>query len=215
MNIDELNEKGWFLTHISDDSNLHNRLSEYANELGEPIKGRKSVDIVQKLVPISKDKAHPYSLSSKHATGVFPLHVDTAHWITPCRYLIFGCLNEGESLRPTILLDFNSLELTMEEKDYLYNSPFIIKNGRNSFYGSILANHREFIRYDSGCMTPANGGTCKMEDLLSSKKVQESLTKIIWESGMILIIDNWRIMHGRGTPMKSGMDRELYRILVS
>ncbi len=215
MNIDDLNEKGWFQTRISNDVNLHDVLTEYANELGDPIKGRKSADIVQKLVPISKEGAHPCSLSSRYATGAFPLHVDTAHWVTPCRYLVFGCMDEGESVRPTILLDFNSLQLTKEETDYLYNSPFIIKNGRNSFYGNILAKNREFMRYDSGCMTPANSSAHKIEDLLSSKRVRESLTEIHWEKGMVLVIDNWRIMHGRGNPMKNGVERELYRVLVS
>ena len=156
MNLDDLNDKGWCQSRITSNENLYDVLSEYAHELGVPIKGRKSADIVQRLVPISKDKAHPSSLSSKHSTGAFPLHVDTAHWTTPCRYLVFGCSCEGESIRPTILLDFNSLQLTIEEKDYLYNSPFIIKNGQNSFYGSILAKSREFIRYDSGCMNPVN-----------------------------------------------------------
>jgi len=215
MNIDDLNDKGWCQARISSNENLHDVLSEYAHKLGTPIKARKSTDIVQRLVPISRDRAHPSSLSSKHSTGAFPLHVDTAHWTIPCRYLVFGCLFEGESIRPTILLDFNSLLLTIEEKDYLYNSPFIIKNGRSSFYGSILTKNRAFIRYDSGCMTPVSKTQCKMKCLLSSKRVTESLTEITWEKGMILVVDNWRIMHGRGASIKNGLDRELYRVLVS
>ena len=215
MSIDDLNKKGWFQTRIANEVNFLDALLEYANGLGSPIKGRKSQGIIQKLVPISSCNAHPNSLSSKYATGVFPLHVDTAHRAIPCRYLVFGCMNEGESARPTMLLDFNSLQLTKEENDYLYNSPFVIKNGRHSFYGNILSKERKFIRYDSGCMVPANGSECKMKNLLSSKRVQESLTEIHWEKGMILVVDNWRIMHGRGNPMNNGVDRELYRVLVS
>lgn len=215
MSIDDLDKKGWFQTRIPKGENVFDALLEYANELGSPVKGRKSLDIIQKLVPISSSKGHPCSLSSKYATGAFPLHVDTAHWATPCRYLVFGCMTEGESVRPTILLDFNSLQLTKEENDYLYNTPFIIKNGRNSFYGNILSKERKFIRYDSGCMVPANNSECKMKDLLSSKKVLESLSEVHWEKGMILVVDNWRVMHGRGNPMNNGMDRELYRVLVS
>ncbi|GGB55527.1 hypothetical protein GCM10011502_30460 [Oceanisphaera marina] len=154
MSIDDLDKKGWFQIRIANGVNFLDALLEYANGLGSPVKARKSQDIIQKLVPISSCKAHPRSLSSKYATGAFPLHVDTAHWATPCRYLVFGCMDEGESVRPTILLDFNSLQLTKEESDYLYNSPFVIKNGRNSFYGNILSKERKFMRYDSGNSSP-------------------------------------------------------------
>jgi len=215
MNIKELNEKGWFQTRISNADDLFDVLIEYANELGNPIKGRKSSGIVQKLVPVSKESAYPNSLSYKYETEAFPLHVDTAHWIKPCRYLILGCMDEGASMRPTTLLDFNSLEITKEEKDELYNAPFIIRNGRSSFYGNILAKNREFIRYDSGCMISANNSSSQIADLFSSERVRKLLTEVFWEKGMVLVIDNWRILHGRGKPMKNGRDRELYRVLVS
>ena len=81
MNIKELNENGWLQTRISNDDDLFDVLIEYGKELGIPIKGRKSAGIVQKLVPISKERAYPNSLSSKYTTEAFPLHVDTAHWI--------------------------------------------------------------------------------------------------------------------------------------
>lgn len=77
MSIDDLDKKGWFQTRISNSVNFFDKLLEYASELGSPVKGRKSLDIIQKLVPISSCKAHPYSLSSKYATGAFPLHIDT------------------------------------------------------------------------------------------------------------------------------------------
>lgn len=215
MIAQELNENGWVQIQPVGVDGLIDALIKYGNELGTPVIARKSAGVVQKLVPINKEKAYPNSLSSKHATEAFPLHNDTAHWITPCRYLILGCMDEGESMRPTTLLDFSSFEITKDEMAELRSAPFIIKNGRNSFYANILEKHRGFIRYDPGCMTPANSRSSKIADLFSSKRVRNSTKEVHWEKGMILIIDNWRMLHGRGEPMAAGSDRELYRVLVS
>jgi hypothetical protein len=215
MIAQDLNEKGWVQIQPVGCDELIGALVEYGKELGTPVIARKSEGVVQKLVPLNKGNAYPNSLSSKYATEAFPLHNDTAHWITPCRYLILGCMDEGESMRPTTLLDFSSLEITKEEKGELQSSPFIIKNGRNSFYANILEKHREFVRYDPGCMIPANSRSNKIADLFSSKRAQDSTKEVQWKQGMIIIIDNWRMLHGRGKPMECGRDRELYRVLVS
>lgn len=215
MTAKDLNEKGWVQIQPVGADNLIETLIKYSKELGTPVIARKSAGMVQKLVPINKEKAYPNSLSSKHATEAFPLHNDTAHWITPCRYLILGCMDEGESLRPTTLLDFSSLVITKEERGELQSAPFIIKNGRNSFYANIIEKHSKFIRYDPGCMVPANSRSSKIADLFSSKRVQASTKEVQWKKGMILIIDNWRMLHGRGESMVHGRDRELYRVLVS
>lgn len=215
MIAQDLNAKGWVQIQPVGSDELIGTLIEYGKELGTPVIARKSAGVVQKLVPLSKGNAYPNSLSSKYAIEAFPLHNDTAHWITPCRYLILGCMDEGESVRPTTLLDFSSLEITMEEKGELQSSPFIIKNGRNSFYANILAKHKDFIRYDPGCMIPVNSRSNKIADLFSSKRAQDSTTEVQWKQGMIIIIDNWRMLHGRGKPMGRGKDRELYRVLVS
>jgi hypothetical protein len=215
MNFAELEINGWCETSATDIGELSDQIIDMGKELGNPVEHRKSIGIVQKLVPIAAEDSFPNSLSSKYSRNEFPLHVDTAHWVTPCRYLILGCLSEGESNRKTVLLDYTEIDITNSEKHLLFNSPFKISNGRNSFYGQVLSKKRNFIRYDPGCMTPATNQGKGISYLFSEERIKGALKKITWETGKIVIIDNWRILHGRGASMNDGHDRVLYRVLVA
>lgn len=215
MDMDELNKYGWWKTKVEDLDRLQDLMVGFGERLGNPIASRKSKGVVHPLVPLTKKEAFPNSLSSKFETGRFPLHVDTAYWTTPCRYLILGCVKAGESQRPTNLLDFSTLDFSDAEKELLFNSPFLIQNGRRSFYGSVLSRDRSFVRYDPGCMVPANMNSQKIDHILSSERLENVSHELFWETGMVLVIDNWRVLHGRGVQQKDGRDRELYRVLVS
>ena len=209
-----LQEFGWDLLKIQDLINLDKHLLEIASNLGKPIRHRNSNELIQKLTPISTCQAHSNSLSALYSLGSFPIHVDTAHWPTPCRYVILGCSNEGRGSRRTTLLDFSSISISKYEKEFLLNTPFKIINGRNSFYSSILSDQRNFIRFDRGCMKPITDKDNEAFEILSESRWQSKIIEIEWQAGNILILDNWRVLHGRGCAFKNDFDRCLHRILV-
>ena len=215
MNFSELRNNGWCETRANDIRQINEELIEIGRELGNPIAHRTSVGLVQKLAPISSVKAYPNSLSSQYSSNCFPLHVDTAHWVIPCRYMILGCLSEGESKRKTILMDFREIDITKSERELLFNAPFKIANGRNSFYGHVLSRKRNYIRYDPGCMSPATAYGKRISDIFSQERTKNKLKSIMWSTGKIIVVDNWRVLHGRGEPVSDGLDRVLYRILVA
>lgn len=214
MNLTTLRNDGWCETNVVNLMSLGDELVEIGTELGKPVALRNSTGLVQKLVPTVSDKAHPNSLSSQHALKSFPLHVDTAHWPTPCRYVVLGCLSEEESNRRTVLMDFLEMDISKLERDILFNAPFKITNGRNSFYGTVLSRQRNYVRYDPGCMTPATKYGHGVFDIFSEECTKSMLRHITWARGKIVIIDNWRMLHGRGEAIKEGSDRILYRVLV-
>lgn len=215
VKFDSLKKRGWYETSVSDNKELIGQLISLGKELGNLVRNRRSADIVQKLVPVDSVNSHPNSLSSIYSCGEFPLHVDTAHWLVPCRYMILGCYNKGKSERKTTLLDYRDLDISDSERILMLNAPFKIASGRVSFYGQVLSKTRNFIRFDPGCMTPATKQGEELLEIFSERRVNPSLREITWEENKIVIIDNWRMLHGRGRPMNKGSDRVLYRVLVA
>lgn len=208
-----LEEFGWWHTEYTG-LDLDSKLISLARTLGKPIGGRRKSNIVEILKPTISELAKPKSLSRLYSLSGFPLHCDTSHWTKPCRYLIVGCENPGTCNRRTILLDFKNLVFNTKEKELLINSVFLIKNGRSSFYGSILQYSDNFIRFDIGCMEPTDSNSHSAFKLIKEKILQGNKIEIVWKKNKVIVIDNWRLIHGRSIPTNSCSTRELRRVYV-
>lgn len=214
--LEELTKSGWarLTTDGSFSETLEFRLREIAEMLGEPVGGRDRKVLVETLKPVHSAGGKPRSLSRLHSTGEFPLHADTAHWPTPCHYIILGCVNPGDSGRATILLNASVLPFTDDEVSLLKTEPFRVSNGRKSFFATIRSNRSEFFRIDPGCMQPTSPRGYEALALLSQEHWADSTLRFVWSKGDILVIDNWRTIHGRESASSSDSNRELLRILV-
>jgi hypothetical protein len=213
MQNDLLDSVGWSEAEATGIGSFPDELLGVANQLGRPVALRSSIGPVQKLVP-TENPSFKNSLTSKYKLGEFPLHTDTAHWPIPCRYIVLGCEKEGDSKRYTNLVDFSTLDLSDEERTTLLTEPFKIVNGRRSFYGTVLSEGRRFVRHDPGCMS-ATSLTGEMALSVFSKHRTAQITRPIeWVSGKIVVIDNWRVMHGRGQLSGQGSERVIWRVLV-
>jgi hypothetical protein len=170
--------------------------------------------IFDTLVPTKADSANPKSLSKVYDVGEFPLHVDTAHWLKPCRYLVFGCVNPGSNARPSFLVDTRRLPLMDVQKSLLYSEPLRVTNGRNSFYSTVMSKTRPFIRFDRACMSSVTSEGASVLEMFSQYKWPNYIETIHWKPGMVLVIDNWLILHGRARLDHSDLDRKLIRVSV-
>jgi len=215
MNEAHLEKHGWCEVKAINLTSLDDELIEIGRKLGRPVIHRRSSGFVQKLLPTDAKGGYPHSLTAKYSLGDFPLHVDTAHWPTPCRYVILGCEAEGQTNRETVLLNFAELGVSKIERDALFNAPFKIRNGRNSFYSTILSKNRSFIRYDPGCMTPATEHGFVAANIFAQIRTHQLKTHLTWIRGKIVVIDNWRVLHGREQAIDNGADRVLKRVLVA
>nr|VFJ93924.1 MAG: Taurine catabolism dioxygenase TauD, TfdA family [Candidatus Kentron sp. LFY] len=211
--FDLLKKNGWCEFQFTDASALNTELLSIGIQLGKPVPLRKSVGLVQDLQPISKTR-FKNSLTAKYATGEFPLHTDTAHWLTPCRYIVLGCLSEGLRKRETVLVDFKKLKISYEEKLILMSEPFRVTNGRFSFFGTILSQDRQFLRYDPGCMTPTKNRGVEAESIFSKARTEDCKISIDWFEGRVVVIDNWRVLHGREAGSGKGSERIISRVLI-
>ena len=207
---------GWcgFHTGESDCDKLSKFMTKLGNQLGQIRPTRKGAANVDVLTPVVQGKAKPSSLSKKYGHGAFPLHCDTAYWPTPCQYIVLGCLNAGDSPTATQLLDTQALHFDQVENTLIQNSIFLVRNGRNSFYSSIQSPSRRFTRFDLGCMEPQCEAGKRAIELLSFKRNLQLIISFDWQVGAVVVIDNWRMLHGREEHVPGGELRKLLRVTV-
>ncbi len=212
----ELNDKGWVLFH-SQDSDLDNYLVQISHKLGMPMGVRVKSKTIEIIKPTSAASSHPQSLSHLFGLDEFPLHCDTAHWLIPGNYIVLGCKNPGICGRKTVLLDWREVDFPEDLLVLLKYAVFLFRNGKNSFFSSILSNQNKFFRYDPGCMYPTDNKSKETLEALSEYFSKIEKVEIEWKKDSILIINNWNLLHGRSLPhhiSKDYSNRELHRIIV-
>lgn len=213
--IEELANQGWTTSHVdaSDDEAIANELVAAARSLGELVPGR-LLGVSEVIRPLDDGDAHPRSLSAVHGLGALPFHTELSHRLRPCRYVILACLDPGLGAAATTTLDWRGLGFTEAEMRHLSSAPILARSGRRSFYTNILPVNRRFLRYDRDCLEPVDK---RGETALDIVKIRLSTGKAhrhTWRRGNILLIDNWRCLHGREATI--GLEsRRLLRVLIN
>jgi alpha-ketoglutarate-dependent taurine dioxygenase len=211
-----LESRGWvsFTLPSPTQSDWREQLLTLVSGLGTPAATRSGGGLCDTLQPMEAEAAKPQSLSKVHAVGEFPLHIDTAHWLTPCRYVMLACVSPGSASRPTLLLDARLLPLNEHQSSLLHSTPLRVTNGRNSFFSSILSKARPFVRFDPGCMTATTTDGPKALAVLARHNWPDYIETVHWKTGTVLVMDNWRMLHGRGHADCPDSDRILLRISI-
>lgn len=206
---------GWYAyqSGLSGTEALAVEVASLASDLGDIVPGRDR-QRVEYIVPQEADSAHAGSLSSQFGLEALPLHTDTAHWPVPCRYLVMACAEPGPSPTPTILLDSHAVQIAASEVAACTSAVFLIRNGRRSFYGSIMERDRPFVRFDLGCMEAVSADCIAASDPFSLRRNAERIYRYEWTRGDVLVIDNWRVLHGRGIAGRTARGRLLMRAMV-
>jgi hypothetical protein len=215
--LHDLREQGWTL--VQSESVGAAAFAEYvyqvAVSLGVPVAAGRRGETVSVLRPKDAGQARPRSLSAIHSLGSFPLHMDTAHWVVPCRYIVLGCDDPGDGNRMTLLLDTTGLRFNHEQRQLLAGTPLRVVNGRQSFFSTITKRGRPFVRYDPGCMRAATSDGQRALAVLSDAASAEQVSEVRWRKGRVLIIDNWRVLHGRSIATAPDPNRTLLRVYVT
>src|SRR5688572_27137939 len=137
VNLSELSSAGWTSCALESHTEYQfiDDLLTLAAAVATPISVR-SGGFYEAVRPTPTNRSRKASLSRTFALDEFPFHADTAHWVVPCRYLVLGAFTPSNTC--TELVDTCDLRLSSRERDLLHSAVFRIKNGRASFFGSIL-----------------------------------------------------------------------------
>ena len=208
LNAEEVNRAGFSAFHSPPDETT----ISVAHRIGKPAH-LSGFRIVQTLMPKAAQAAPPNTYSGIYGVNEFPFHSDLAHWSIPPRFLLLRCRRPSESAH-TKLLKFDSI-LAQEPEEPLSLAHF---RQRRRLEGrmSILKLKQGLIhRWDERFLVPYNEFA---RDLFTSVARRLSLSAPVSVAlpipGACLLIDNWRMLHGRTAIDPGEMDRCLERVYL-
>lgn len=185
-----------------------------AEQLGRPTPDKRDPAIVRDLLPRPAFTSTPNTLSSRYGEGPFPFHSETAYWDLPARIVLLYCVDPGSGNRPTLLLDLLS-NIRADQRDALARDLWVVRYTRRPFLTKVLSSvgKRLLVRYDKDCMRPIQDG-CASEELMTTLCARERAQAVSWQPGLLLAIDNFRLLHGRGEADSPDPGRHLRRVLL-
>lgn len=212
---DDLQSQGWCRVAAAEwngEADVSAAVDLIAEGLGRPAGGRAGADR-ETLIPLNRAQSHARSQSKTHGLGALPVHVELSHRLVPCRYVILGCMDPGRPTCATTTVEWSSAGFTPEETKLLKTAPLLVRNGRASFYSTALPADARFLRWDAECIEPVDARGYEALEVLTRRLSSLTVEKHLLEAGEVLVIDNWRLLHGReAAPVDSG--RRLLRRLV-
>ena len=178
------------------------------------------IPVVQTLKPGREIDSSQNRYSGTFGLGEFPLHTDFAHWLHPPRYLMLRCIH-ASSTTLTKLLPTTALE-SMLPIETFRNA--LVRPRHRASDGTIcllpITVHIGGIigyRWDPLFLVPMNTYALKISNAMRRHQWDHSklITLTLSELGDTLLIDNWRILHGRGSVSNDDLYRVIERIYLS
>lgn len=185
-------------------------------KLGTPKTEVRNPELLRTLSPQPRELAKPNTLSSRFGTSAFPFHTDTAYWEMPARYILFYCLNPGAGKRPTLLADSRRWRLTVGQRENLYEEVWQTINGR-PFLCTLMETsvNGPLIRWDEYCLRSVSRNASLGREIVLDFLNRIEDMRIDWVEGAMLVIDNHRLLHARGSAVGNDIDRVLKKILIA
>jgi alpha-ketoglutarate-dependent taurine dioxygenase len=190
-------------------------LLAFAAVLGQPMPDPRDRVLVKDIKPQPKETANTNTLSSRYGMGAFPVHTEAAYLGEPPRFLMLYCVEPGAGGRTTVLIDTAALSSRLPTARR--PGTWVVKAGRRPFLCDALwrrALDKIGIRYDRECLFPCGPAALTEEQTIRDFIALSAPATIAWASGQLLVIDNHRVLHGRGGSTNDDRDRWLKRILV-
>lgn len=153
------------------------------------------------LKPTLHSKASPVSYSGIFGLNEFPLHTDMAHWKRPPRYLVLVSEKGSADVR-TPLLDSSKLIETIgyQKLTRALVQPRRPVRGRLPLMRLLQAANENIsiFRWDSVFLKPASpAGATGVAALENAIAAEVSYPLCLHDQGCGVVIDNWRMLHGR------------------
>lgn len=176
------------------------------------------LDEVQKLRPHMKTEAPPNTYGGNYGYGKFPLHTDLAHWYIPPRYLVLRCITGTVDVATHLLNSYELIAaigdmrlrrtLVQPRRPLAYNRPLLRLYDQRDQYIPLL-------RWDSLFISPATEKSINTYDaIISYLDSVKPIEIVLQHPGDTLVIDNWRIFHGRSPVPLNAKNRQIDRAYI-
>lgn len=179
----------------------------------DPVEGLAEIQV---LTPQTETASPPNTYSGNFGIGEFPLHTDLAHWAVPPRYIVLRCLSGTKSVTTSVLDSLGVVQAVGREalRMAIVQPRRPLKNGKHLLRlleQPVNANSYR-IRWDTIFLKPSNEfATATMAGVHDALCHAQPVQFILRDPGDTLMLDNWRVFHGR-SPVSSGeLQREIAR----
>lgn len=161
---------------------------------------------VSVLRPMTREAAHPHSLSAVHGLGAQPLHTDGAHLPDPPGLVLLAC--QDSSPTPTLLWHSQRPYRPGAPHQALQHGMFLVRNRQDSFFSPAVFGLVH--RFDPVCMTPYDSRAHTAAAYYAEQL--EHAERHDWSSDQILLIDNRHVLHARAAMPDADEERTLIRV---
>lgn len=174
----------------------------------EEVAMRSTESALSQLVPVTRARAHRYSISAVCGMSEQPLHTDGAHMPNPPDLVVLTSV--GTSTTPTLLMANAAVGDGVDEAhDSLRAGVFMVTNGGRSFLATAFSPNG--LRYDPLCMTPCDARARRAAAFLADRR--GLAIRFLWDRpSRMLIIDNTVTMHARAAVDVGDEGRMLERV---
>lgn len=175
---------------------------------------------VQTLRPRPSSCATPNTYSGNFGLREFPLHTDLAHWAVPPRYVALRSTAAHNSV-PTLLVD--GLLIRQALGDQALRRALVLSRrpmgGRRQLLclAEPVSDEATLrIRWDELFLRPATLQSATTCDAVQGAIQRiRAMEQVLGDPGDTLILDNWRMLHGRGPVPLQAQNRRLARCYLS
>lgn len=163
---------------------------------------QRRIPTVQTLKPHRVEESNPHKYSGVFGLGDYPLHTDLAHWSRPPRYFILRASVGSDSVLTHLLP--SAAVSALVSSDTVRRALTRPRHRRINEPHCLLPliffdNGVMGFRWDSLFLIPVNEPCREVAQAMLRKTWDEShlQTLKLTDPGDTLIVDNWRILHGR------------------
>lgn len=172
----------------------------------------------QVLKPLRCEESTPNTYSGNYGRNEFPLHTDLAHWSIPPRFFALRCIT-GSPTVATKLLDSQQLfaKFGREKFRTILVQPRKVVAGRRPLLRlfDIVEGGRELFRWDPLFNLPATKVSGFRIFEIAEYMTEMTASNIFLSCpGDTLVIDNWRMLHGRSSIDKNSNNRKIERVYM-
>lgn len=169
---------------------------------------------VHQLLPREKSN-RGNSYSDEYGFEEFPLHTDFAHWLIPPRFLLLRATSKTMPVS-TNIFPYTEIEKVipstlLTKAIFAPRKPIMSRVLPVSLYDSI----RKIYRWDQIFIRPISKSSIEIKDkVLAVLKGSSPLSVCLQNRGDTLILDNWKMLHGRGSVVPELRKRLIERVYL-
>ena len=176
------------------------------------------IPTVQSLRPRGTKEVQQNQYSGHFGFDRFPLHTDLAHWILPPHCLLLRCLVGTEDVFTNLLPCRYVIDLVGAAA--LRKAVLRIRRRHFGCSGLVRAmsphHHAEVFRWDPVFLEPLSRHARALQRVMVDSDWDDATIKVqLRKPGDTILIDNWRMLHGRSQVPPRSILRHVERVYLS